>query len=190
MGEVTAIFSDHPRMLVVGTSGSGKTSLARAIARATGRKHIELDTLYWGPNWTPKMDFEARVVAETAGDEWVIDGNYGVVREHLWPRATTLVWLNYSLQVALYRLISRTIRRLVTGETLYAGNRESFRSAFLTRDGLLWYAVKTHPKYKKRYPLLLGDARFRHLSVIELKSPAEADRLLNEGADPFRKDPA
>jgi adenylate kinase family enzyme len=164
--------------------------LARAIAHATGRKHIELDTLYWGPNWTQDIHFQAKVVAAAAGEEWVMDGNYGSVREHTWPRATALVWLNYSLPLTLWRVAARTVRRRMSREILFGGNRESLRSAFFTRDGLFWYAVRSYPRYRREYPLLFREPRFRHLSVVELKSPADADRMLQDGEDSFRRRPA
>jgi adenylate kinase family enzyme len=50
---------DHPRILVVGSSCSGKTTFARALAGILGRPHIELDALHWGPNWCYAPDFEA-----------------------------------------------------------------------------------------------------------------------------------
>lgn len=53
-------------------------------------------------------------------------GNYGRVRDLLWPRADTIVWLDYAFPLVLGRLTARTVRRAVTGEILWNGNRETF----------------------------------------------------------------
>lgn len=90
------------RVVVIGTSGSGKTYLAARLAAALGYPHIELDTLHWLPDWQERSleDFRTRVTAAAAGETWVADGNYSKVRDILWRRATSLVWLNYSRAIA------------------------------------------------------------------------------------------
>jgi len=74
------------RVVVVGTSGSGKTAMAKRIASALDLRFIELDRLHWGPNWealtaTNPDEFVRRVGAATSGDGWMCDGNYGLVRD-------------------------------------------------------------------------------------------------------------
>ena len=81
------------RFAVAGTSCSGKTTLARRIAALYGIPHIELDAIYWGPNWKPSAidEFRSAVEIETSNDRWVIDGNYSKVRDIVWERATHLI---------------------------------------------------------------------------------------------------
>jgi adenylate kinase family enzyme len=81
------------RVVVVGTSCAGKTTFARQLATALKAPHVELDALYWGPNWTPvPMErFRAAAAAVTAEPRWVCDGNYAMVRDVMWRRATALV---------------------------------------------------------------------------------------------------
>ena len=64
------------RVVVVGTSCSGKTTLARRLARLLATEHVELDSLYWGPEWTPRPDFIPNVLTIAQQSRWVIDGNY------------------------------------------------------------------------------------------------------------------
>lgn len=84
------------RICVVGTTGSGKSKLAYELARRWQIPHVELDFLYWGPNWTGCNDEEmrGRTMLATQGDAWVVDRNYGSIRDLTWPQAEAVVWLD------------------------------------------------------------------------------------------------
>ena len=168
--------------MVVGTSCSGKTTLAKQLAEALGVRHIELDAIHWKPNWEmrPTDEFRVLVAEVVAGDRWVADGNYGRVRDIVWNRATHVVWLNYPFATVLWRAVSRTVRRIITQEELFSGNRESFREAFLSRDGIPWWVVTSHHGRRKRYGELLKGGEFSHLEVIELRNQREADTLIHK----------
>ena len=163
------------RIAVVGTTGSGKTSLARLIARRLSVPHIELDALHWEPNWTEADTavLQARVSEATAADAWVADGNYAKIRDLIWPRADTLVWLDYPLPVILWQLTRRTIGRLITREELWNENRESFRATFLSRDSLFLWVLQTHGRHRREYASLPRQPQYAHLRVVRLRSPAE-----------------
>jgi len=85
------------RISVVGTSGSGKTTVGRAIADRLGIPFIELDALAWLPGWVnrPLAELRELVDERTRGPMWVVDGNYSKVRDLVWGRADTVVWLDY-----------------------------------------------------------------------------------------------
>src|ERR1700733_14260364 len=93
-GVVGAVRSACMRVSVIGCSGSGKTTFAKALAGQLGVKFVELDSIFHQPGWTelPDDEFQARVRDATAGEGWVVDGNYGVVRPIVLERATTVVW--------------------------------------------------------------------------------------------------
>lgn len=166
--------------MVVGTTGSGKTTLATQLARRLGVKHVELDALHWDPNWTeaPLEVFRERVSDALSGDVWVTDGNYRKVRDLVWGRADTVVWLDYPAWVIFGRLFARTMRRAFTREELWNGNRESFRGALLSRDSLLLWALKTYRRHRREYPLLFAQPEHQHLTVIRLASPRITKRWL------------
>ena len=128
--------TDGPRIVVVGTTGSGKTVLAGRVAQQLGIRHVELDALHWGPDWEPAplAVFRQWTAEALNGDAWVVDGNYSKVRDITWARAQTVVWLDYPLVVTLARLSCRTVRRSLTHEELWSGNREELWRALTSRD--------------------------------------------------------
>lgn len=168
------------RIAVVGTTCSGKTTLAKGIATAIGLPHIELDVIYWLPDWKARPTDEFRMLVSSAleGDCWIVDGNYSAVRDIVWGRATTLIWLNFSFPIIFARALRRTVRRIVFREVLFAGNTETFRSAFLNMDGIPYWVLRTYWKIRKSYPRLFKENRFSHLQIIELKDQNAAHELL------------
>ena len=164
------------RIAVVGTTGSGKTTMARRIAQRLALKHVELDALHWGPDWTPAPIelFRERTAQALDGDAWVVDGNYGKVRDIVWSRADTVVWLDYPLLVILGRLVWRTLRRIITREELWQGNRERFVAQFASRDSLFLWALRTYPRRRREYPALLQRPEHVRLTVVHLRSPGDA----------------
>jgi adenylate kinase family enzyme len=169
------------RFHVVGTSGSGKTTLAQRLARKLDIPHVELDALHWGPDWTPASLelFRERTAQALDGETWTTDGNYSKVRDIVWGRADTIVWLNYPKLLVLWRVTCRTLRRTLTRQELWGGNRESLREAFFG-DSIIRYALQTHRRRQREYPALFRAPEYGHLQVVELRSPRQANRWLEE----------
>lgn len=166
------------RTAVIGTSCAGKTTFARSLSSALSAPHTELDALYWGPSWTPRPleEFRSRVRAVTATPSWVIDGNYSVVRDLVWGRATALIWLNYPFPLVLSRAVLRTFRRILTQEPLFAGNREAL--ALADPEWIPWWVLRTFWRRRREYAALVHQPEYAHLQVLELGSPTAAQRLL------------
>lgn len=142
------------RVAVFGTTGSGKSWLAERLAGQAGLRVIELDALYWGRGWQPApLDlFRHRVERETAGDGWIVVGNYGQVRDLVWKPADTLIWLDLPLPLVMSRLVRRTVRRVATREELWGtGNRETIANTFFSRNSILLWALKTHRLNRTRF---------------------------------------
>jgi adenylate kinase family enzyme len=172
------------RVAVVGTSCAGKTTMARELAARLNVPHIELDALYWGPHWTP-IDadrFRDAVNQSTSQHQWVCDGNYSIVRNLVWRRATAVVWLNYSFPVVFGRALRRTLKRCIYRSTLFAGNRESFAQSFLSRDSILLWVLRTHWQYQREYPRLFAERGHSHLYVVEVRTRKAANGLLEDAA--------
>ena len=169
------------RVVVVGTTGSGKTALAREVARALDVPHVEFDAYRHGPDWseTPDDVFRERLRDALAGGSWVGDGNYRVARSVVWPRATLLLWLDYPLRVVLWRLCRRIVRRAVGRGELWHGNRESIRQQLLSRESLLLRALGSHRRHRREIPRELERGEHRHLTLVRLRTPREAAAWLD-----------
>jgi len=162
------------RIVVVGTTGSGKTTVAARLAAQLGYPHIELDALHWAPGWqeVPLETFRTRLDEATATGRWVVDGNYSKVADLTWRRADTIVWLDYPFFTVFRQLLGRTLRRIATRELLWGTNRESLRAA-LSRDSILLWMLKTYHRRRKQYPILFEQPEHAHLTVVRLRSPAQ-----------------
>jgi adenylate kinase family enzyme len=172
------------RVVVVGTSGVGKTVMAKSIASALNLACIELDRLHWEPHWEPLTktnpdEFVRRVSAAISADAWVSDGNYGVVRNLIWRRATHLVWLDYDRVVVMYRVIKRSIARALDQEELWAGNREDWRRWLRPSHPIRW-AWSTWKERRLRFEELLNSAQYRHLVILRLRTPCDAQKVIDQ----------
>ena len=58
--------------------------------------------------------FRDQVTAAIAGDGWAVDGNYSVLRDLIWDRADTVVWLDLPRPVVMRQVVARTLRRMAT----------------------------------------------------------------------------
>ena len=169
------------RVIVVGTSGSGKTTFARSLASKIGAPHVEFDAYRHGPNWTetPNDIFRQNLLEALSEPVWVADGNYSVARDVVWPRAAAIVWLDYPFPLTFWRLFWRTIGRAVRRTKLWNGNRENLWEHFFTRDSLLLWAIQTHWSRRRRYRETLQLPEYSHITVFHMRWPKTADALLN-----------
>jgi len=169
-------------VVVVGATGSGKSTFAQRLAARLGGEYVELDALFWEPNWTeaaPEV-FRQRVERATGGIRWVVAGNYRRARDLVWPRADTIVWLDFSLPLVLRRLTVRTVRRAVTRQVLWNGNREDFweHCRLWSEKSLFHWLFKTYWAYRREFPVLFAEPAHAHLRIAHLRRPREAEAWL------------
>lgn len=172
------------RVSVVGTSGSGKSTLARELAEILGVPHLELDAVHHQPGWAPLPTDEFRriIAARAAAGGWVIDGNYGRVRDLVWARADTVVWLDLPKRTVMRQVVWRTLRRVALRRELWNGNRERWRN-FLTwnpEQSVISWAWHKHAPDHAKYAAAAADPASAHLRFIRLASRRDIARFLDD----------
>jgi adenylate kinase family enzyme len=170
------------RILILGRTGSGKTTLARELAAAIGVPHVELDALYFGPNFStaPLPVLRDRTSAAIAGDRWVADGNKSAVRDLVWPRADTVIWLDYPLAVSLWRLGKRARWRtsVLKAQAAEEDGKAKFISQLLSGTRGVLTALRSHKGQRRKYPKMFAEQENLRLAVVRLRSPRATRRWL------------
>ncbi|MCJ7604439.1 MAG: hypothetical protein MUO19_00180 [Dehalococcoidales bacterium] len=171
------------RIAVWGNSSSGKTTLAAALAERCGIPHIEMDAIFWRPDWveSPIEEFRVNInsAIEAHPDGWVMDGNYSRVQDLVLPHVDTVVWIRLPLWLVLWRCTVRCIGRIISKDPLWGINRETWSKSFFSRESLLWYILKTWRGHVKRRRLMLATIPNRG-RIIELRSRKEVQGFLEE----------
>lgn len=168
------------RILVVGSSGAGKSTFARRLGAATGIPVVHLDKLYWNPNWVGTTDeFEWRAKIETAlsGDAWIVDGNYSGTLELRLRRADTIVFLDLPRVLCVWRVIKRAaFYRKRTRPDVAEGCNERFNREFVKFLHYIWtYPARSKPKVER----MMRENQSR-LKIVRLKSKREVEKFLSE----------
>jgi adenylate kinase family enzyme len=161
------------RVAVVGPGGAGKSTFAKELGLATKLPVYILDPLHWQPGWKepPRDEWRATQSKLAAGDEWIIEGNYGASFDIRFERADTVIILALRRSIC----VTRVLRRVLTNwrsEIQAPGCPEHFDLKFLR---WVWrYPTDSRPR--------LDEALARHsesLHVVELKSPSDVRRFLD-----------
>ncbi|WP_299380777.1 hypothetical protein [uncultured Kiloniella sp.] len=170
------------RINVIGTSGSGKSTVARNLASILDCPHVEMDIFHWKPNWknASKKEFLSDIVESTSGLSWVLDGNYNHTQSIKWANVDTVVWVDYSWVRTLYQASKRAVIRAVMKKENWpgTGNVESFRKTFFSRDSVLLWTMKSYKDNKVYYEKIIENKEYSHINFIRLTSPRETKRFI------------
>ena len=172
----------YQRIVVIGTTSSGKSTLAEKLAKCLDMNFIELDALHWEPNWQEASleVFRARVESAIQTKRWIVAGNYHVTRDLIWPKAEAIIWLDYSLWRIFYQLTHRTVRRWWTQELLWGTNREPLwvHLKLWSQESLFHWLFKTYWRRRRETPELLNRPEHRHLKLIRFKHPKDTEEWI------------
>lgn len=169
------------RVSVVGSSGSGKSTVARRLAGVLDVPYLELDAVFHQPGWQelPRHQFQEAVSEAVQSDEWVVDGNYSAVREIVWRGADTVVFLDLPRRTVMRSVAVRSVTRIIRRTQLWNGNRETVAKLVRPGESIVVWTWTQHPKYGQRYGAAMHDPTWAHLDFVRLRSRREAEAWLD-----------
>lgn len=163
------------RILVIGSGGAGKSTLARRLGERLGLEVIHLDSHYWKPGWVePPKDVWRETVEELSGREsWVMDGNYSGTLDVRLAACDAVVFLDLPRAVCLWRVMKRLVMyRDERRPDMAEGCREKLNLEFIR---WVWgYPKRSRPKIVRRL-----EEHARDKQIVWLRSRAEVERFLN-----------
>lgn len=173
------------RIVILGPTGSGKTTLGLRLAEKLGVKPVDLDDLHWKPAsegaWQHRTTEEMYVLAEAAasGDKWIIMGNYSKVKDAVWPRADAFIWINYPFPRVFWQLLKRSVMRAIDKNPICNGNTESWRIMFSRKSIMLWL-FQSYWRLEKRYEEhFAGAGNNPAARYIRLRSPKATEEFIS-----------
>ena len=137
--------------------------------------------MFWKANWIESGNEEFRNnIKEEMRDKtgYVINGNYNKVKDITCGNCDTIIWLDYSRFIVMYRVIKRTFIRVFTKEILWQGNIETFKKSFLSKDSIIIWAWKTYSIRKKQYLNLLNTNPYNNNQLIIIRNPRMIYKLI------------
>ncbi len=168
------------RINVIGTSGSGKTTFGRKLANILDHPFIEMDAVFWGPNWyfPPDEEFFPKLTEMLNQEKWVLDGNYTRTMGFKWDRVQAVVWLNFSFARTLYQAVKRATCRLFTQEELWpgTGNRENLKMLF-SKDSIVLWTIRGYHRHVKRNIGYINAEEYSHIRFHRIRSPRDVKRF-------------
>jgi adenylate kinase family enzyme len=145
------------RIVIIGSGGAGKSTLARQLGADLGIPVHHLDKLFWRPGWvkSPPAEFAVKQEAILREPAWIIDGNFGETIQARLRAADTILFLDLPTWVCLWGAVRRYIQyRNRTRPDMTEGNHEK-----LSWDYLWWilsYRTVRRPRVRARLKELAG----------------------------------
>lgn len=172
----------HPgnRISIRGLSGSGKTTLGNQLSEILKIPHVEMDALFWKPNWTKPEDdeFFSKIESVTEQNSWILCGNYSRSRHLIDPLADTIIWLDYPFYITLIRLLRRSILRGSKHQLLWGHCQETIWGAFAGKDAIVWWIFRYRKRLKNNM-LKIFENQEPDKTYIRFRHPRETEFWLS-----------
>lgn len=168
------------RIIIIGTSGCGKTTLAKRLSKILNIPSYDLDDYYWLPKWQPQTDKEFVKIVDKLSNKktWIMNGNYSKVNHFIWDRSDTIIWLDYSLLRCLCQGIIRSIIRAISKEVCCGNNYESFKRTFLSRNSIVLWILSTYRRRKQSYKQAFKNQKEGSKAYLKFSNPKETNQWL------------
>jgi adenylate kinase family enzyme len=173
------------RAVVIGSSGSGKTTVARKLAEVLDVPHLEMDSVFHRYGLADEAHDHFLPTLDAFSDRlrWVMDGNYTShgVRDVVWPKADTFVWIDLPRRTVMSRVVRRTVRRTLLREELWPGVYEPMSNLYSLdpyQNIIVWTWTR-HGHVREKYETAATDGTWDHATVYRLRSQAEVDAFLD-----------
>jgi len=170
------------RINIIGTSGSGKTTFGRELAKILKIPFLEMDSIFWGPDWhfPPNEEFFPRLKEVLNGNQWVLDGNYTRTMDFKWDCVEAVIWLNFSFPRTVFQAISRALNRLFSQEELWpdTGNKENLKMLF-SQDSIVWWTIKSYHRHVRRNSAYMTVEKYSRIKFHRIRSPRQANGFLS-----------
>lgn len=181
------------RILIIGANGAGKTVLAKKLSEVLGLKHIEIDKIFWKPEWekSSNEEFIQKIKIELDKDtQWIVDGNYyRMIGDIVWKYANVIIWLDYSLSLVASRVIRRTITNIIQKRKLFDNNVDTFKRMLTPKDSIIVWSLKTFNRKRRKYRMLYENHSDVGVEFLRFGKPVEVEEFLfklyslNEGVE-------
>jgi len=163
------------KIMIIGSGGSGKSTLARQLGETLGLPVIHLDREFWNAGWveTPKEEWYEKQKTLFSGSEWIADGNYGGSMDIRLDRADTVIFLDFSRFLCIYRALKRWLTyRGKTRPDVAEGCPENMDAAFLK---WIWqFPSRSRPNIMVNIP------KYQNIEWIVFKNRKELQKFTKE----------
>ncbi|MGZ9720833.1 AAA family ATPase [Rhizobium miluonense] len=111
--EAATLIRKANRILVMGCSGGGKSTLSQKIAARFGLAYVSIDRdILWLPGWVQRDRDEQRaiIVAKVQGERWIMDGTNPSTFDVRLPRTDFVIWVRMPRLLCIWGVVSRWIK--------------------------------------------------------------------------------
>ncbi len=167
----------YRRICIIGTTGAGKSSLAKSLSELLGYPFVEGDALIWLPEWKirDRDEFRSLVSQALASQNWVFDGCYdNETMKSVWAKADLVIWLDCSRWRVHWQVFSRAIRNLLRFHTYAHGNRDTVSGLFFSKNSILLYSLRNYGAHREEFTKIAKTLCQQNIPVLRLNKPTSA----------------